>query len=190
MKKKTKILGIALVLATIATLVIGTAVFANAPGDGEVKEYCGGNTGWRGFNGNGGVISDTVSGFLGITEEELHDLRLEGYSLAEIAELEGIDVNALVDAIVAEKAEVLESKVTAGILTRERAELMIQRMTERTLEAVNRTDEGPTAWSKGGSRMYGDGACGGSANCRGGQDNTATGSGSGSGMGRMSRTSN
>jgi hypothetical protein len=189
MKKRTKILGVALVLAVIATLVIGTAVFADAPGNGETREYCDSETGWHGFNGNGGVISDTVSEFLGLTEEELHDLRLEGYSLAEIAELEGIDVNDLIDAIVAEKAEALEVKVADGILTRERAELMIQQMTKRTIEAVNRTGEGPTAWSKGGGGMNGSGSCGSSASRWGSQDTTGTGSRSGSGMGRMNRNS-
>ena len=189
MKKRTKILGIALALAAIATLVIGTAVFADAPGDGEIQEYCGGNTGWRGFNGNGGVISDTVSEFLGLTEEELHDLRLEGYSLAEIAELEGIDVNDLVDAIVAEKAEALEAKVADGTLSRERAELMIQQMTQRTEQAVYRTSNGPTEWSRSSGGIHGNGTCGGSANRWGVQDNTETGSRFGSGMGRMTRTS-
>jgi hypothetical protein len=185
MKKRTKILGIALALAAILTLAIGVTVFADAPGNGEVQEYCGGNTGWRGFNGNGGVISDTVSEFLGLTEEEIHDLRLEGYSLVEIAELEGIDINDLVEAIVAEKAEALEAKVADGTLTRERAEWMVQQMTERTIEAVNRTGEGPTSWSKGGGGMNGSGICGSSANRWGDQDTAGTGGRSGSGMGRM-----
>ena len=66
MKKRTKILGIALALAAILTLAIGTAVFADAPGTGVTQEYCGG-IGWHGNNGNGGFCSDAVSELLGLT---------------------------------------------------------------------------------------------------------------------------
>jgi hypothetical protein len=191
MKKRTKILWIALVLAAIATLVIGTAVFADAPGNGVTQEYCNG-TGWHGANGIGGACSDTVADLLGLTQEELHELRLEGKSLAEIAENNGISVDDLVDAIIAEKVAAVTARVQEGTLTREQANLMIERMEERTYQAVNRTTVGPAEWSRGGNRMNGSGACGsgaGSANRWGGQDNTETGSRFGSGMGRMTRTS-
>ena len=191
MKKRTKILGIALVLAAIATLVIGTAVFADAPGNGETQEYCGG-IGWHGYNGNGGMCSEAVSDLLGLTPEELHELRLEGNSLADIAEIKGVSVDVLIDAIMADKATAVQARVQEGTLTQERANLMIQQMTQRTEQAVNRTAVGPAEWSRGGNRMNGSGACGsdaGSANRWGGQDNTETGSRFGSGMGRMNRTS-
>ena len=89
----------------------------------------------------------------------------------------------------------VEAKVANGTLTQDQADLMIQNMTERTEQAVNRTTVGPAEWSRGGGRMYGSGkmygggAWGGSANRWGGQDNTDTGSRFGSGMGRMGRTS-
>lgn len=188
MKKRTKILGVALALAAILTLAIGTAVFADAPGNGDTQEYCGG-IGWHGFNGNGGAISDTVSELLGLTPEQLHELRLEGKSLADIAEDKGVSVDELVDTIIAYKVEAVEVRVANGTLTREQADLMIQNMTKRTEQAVNRTTVGPTEWSRGGGRMYGGGSCGGPANRWGNQDNTGTGSRFGSGMGRMMRTS-
>ena len=187
MKKRTKILGVALALAAILTLAIGTAVFADAPGNGETQEYCGG-IGWHGFNGHGEACSETVTDLLGLTHEELHELRLEGNSLADIAEANGVSVDALVNAIMADKAAAVQARVQEGTLTQEQADLMIQRMTERTEEAVNRTTTGPAEWSRGGGRMYGGGACGGSMNRWGGQDNTGTRSRFGSGMGRMGRT--
>ena len=186
MKKRTKILGIALALAAILTLAIGTAVFADAPGSGSTQEYCGG-IGWHGFNGDGGFCSDAVSDLLGLTPEELHELRLEGNSLADIAEANNVSVDALIEAIMATKVEAVEAKVANGTLTREQADLMVQQMTERTEQAVNRTTVGPTEWSRGGGMMYGGGVCGGSANRWGGQDNTGTGSRFGSGMGHMGR---
>ena len=188
MKKRIKILGIALALAAILTLAIGTAVFADAPGNGSTQEYCGG-TGWHGFNGDGGFCSDAVSDLLGLTPEELHELRLEGNSLADITEANNVSVDALIEAIMADKVAAMEAKVANGTLTREQADLMIQQMTERTEQAVNRIAVGPTEWSRGVGRMYGDGTCDGSANRWGGQDNTETGSRFGSGMGRMNRTS-
>ncbi|MFC1947252.1 hypothetical protein ACFLXY_04945 [Chloroflexota bacterium] len=187
MKKRTKILTIALALAAILTLAIGTAVFADALGNGDTQEYCGG-IGWHGFNGIGGTCSDAVSELLGLTQEELHELRLEGNSLADIATSKGIEVDDLVTAIITGKVEAVEARVADGTLTREQADLMIQRMTERTEEAVNRTTTGPAEWSRGGGRMYGGGACGGSANRWGDQGNIGTGSRFGSGMGRIGRT--
>jgi hypothetical protein len=187
MKKRTKILGIALALAAILTLAIGTAVFADAPGTGVTQEYCGG-IGWHGNNGNGGFCSDAVSELLGLTPEQLHELRLEGNSLADIAAIKSVDVDDLVDAIMADKAAAVQAKVDDGILTQEQAGLILERMTERTELAVNRTTVGPTEWSRGSGRMHGDGTCGGSANCWGGQDATGTGSRFGSGMGRMGGT--
>jgi len=187
MKKRTKILGIALAVAAIATLVIGTAVFADAPGNSEAQEdwgYCGG-AGWHGYNGNGGTVSDTVSDLIGLTQEELHELRLEGKSLAEIAGNNGVTVDVLVATIMKAKVEAVQAKVDDGTLTQEQADLMIERMEERTYEAVNRTTVGPAEWSRGGG-MYGNGTCGGSANRWGGQ-NTGTGSRFGSGMGHMGR---
>ena len=150
MKKRTKVLGIALALAAVLTLVIGTTVFADAPGNGVTQEYCGG-FGWHGFNGHGEACSETVTDLLGLTHEELHELRLESNSLADIAEANGVSADELVDAIIADRVEAVEAKVTDGTLTREQADFMIQRITERTEEAVNRTTAGPAEWSRGHS---------------------------------------
>ncbi len=179
MKKRTKILGIALVLAAILTLTLGSTVFADAPDDADTSAYCGGQ-GWHGFMGNGGACSEAVSDLLGLTQEELHELRLEGNSLADIAAANGITEDELVATITAEKTEAVEARVADGTLTREQADLMIQRMTERTIEAVNRTSNGPAEWHGGG--MNGNGECAGYANHQGGQDCDNAGNSFGYGM--------
>ncbi len=185
MKKRTKILGIGLALAAILTLAISTAVFADAPRNGDTQEYWGycGGAGWHGQYGDGQYCNDAVSELLGLTHEELHELRLEGKSLAEIA---GDKADAVIAAIVAEKVEAVQARVQEGTLTQEQANLMIQRMTERATEAFNRTDVGPAEWSRGGG-MYGNGTCGGSANRWGGQNTSETGNRFGSGMGHMGK---
>jgi hypothetical protein len=150
MKRRTKIIGAALGIAVIATMSLGGMALAD---DGDVTTApapCG-NYELRAGNGFGGEMSVTVSELLGLTTEELQALRLEGKSLAAIAESKGITVDALVAAIMETKTEAVEARVAAGTLTRERADVMLQQMEQRTVEAVNRTQTGPAEWRMGGN---------------------------------------
>ena len=51
--------------------------------------------------------------------------------------------DALVEAILAAKKEVIQQKVADGILTQEQADLMFQQMEQSITQAVNRTTVGP-----------------------------------------------
>ncbi|MBN2238603.1 MAG: hypothetical protein JW712_02425 [Dehalococcoidales bacterium] len=153
MKKGLKITGVAVGIALMLTAVLGTTVFADA-GDGEcdacTTAYAGEN-GWHGVNGMGKGSMEAVYGLLGLTEDEVHELREEGYSLAEIAEANGVSVDELVEAIMAVKTDDLEARVAEGTLTQERAEQMMQVMEQRTLQNVTRNQVGAPEW-RGGSR--------------------------------------
>jgi hypothetical protein len=142
MKKGLKLLGLAVGVMALMVLTLGSTVFADTPEETDTQSYCGGY-GWHGFQGEGAVCSETVSELLGITPEELCDLRQEGKSLAEVAADKGIAVDELVEAIMAEKIAAVQARVDEGTITQEQADLMIQQMTERTEEAVNRTATGP-----------------------------------------------
>jgi len=179
MKRSIKIIGIALGVATMATLSIGGMALAD---DGDVSPTpanCG-NYELRAGNRYGAVSEITVSDLLGMTAEELHALRLEGNSLAAIAESKGITVDELVAAIMAAKTDAVEARVAAGTLTREQADLMLQQMNQRTIEAVNRTATGPAEWSMG--------ARGGNGTCQG--TGARTGGRGGMGAGMRSGTTN
>lgn len=130
MKKTWKIATVALAVVALS-VGFGTVAFAAddtepvvCPGLGGGFGMMGG--GFGGFGGNSAVITD----LLGITAEELYDLRADGKTLAEIAASKGVSEDALVTAILAEREEVLAAAVEAGRLTQEQAELMLQNMSE------------------------------------------------------------
>ncbi|MFC1961860.1 hypothetical protein ACFLWN_02300 [Chloroflexota bacterium] len=187
MKKRLKLMGLAVGVATIATLTLGSTVFAETPEEADTQAYCGGY-GWHGFHNEEAVCSETASELLGLTPEELCELRQEGKSLAEIAAEQGVTVDELVDAIMAEKIAAVQARVADGTLTQEQADLMIQQMAERTEMAVNRTTTGPTGWRMGGGYgEFSEGTGPGLANRWGGGQNgrgacnDATGTGIGFG---------
>ena len=160
MKKGLKLLGLAVGVVAIMALTLGGTVFADTPEETDVQTYCAGY-GWHGFHGEGAACSETVSELLGLTPEELCELRQEDKSFAEIAAEQGVSVDELVEAIMAEKTAAVQARVDDGTLTQEQADLMIQHMVERTELAVNRATPGPVEWRMGGQN--GKGACYGSA---------------------------
>jgi hypothetical protein len=175
MKKGLKLLGLAVGVVAIMALALGGTVFADAPEDTDTQTYCAGN-GWHGFQREGAVCSETASELLGLTPEELCDLRQEGKSLAEIAAEQNVSVDELVGAIMAEKIEEVQALLDEGAITQEQADFMIQQMTERTELAVNRTTNGPAEWRMGGGYgNAGTGAGPGMANRWGSQNDTGRG---------------
>jgi len=158
-------------------LTLSGTVFADTPEDTDTQAYCAGY-GWHGSQGEGATCSEAVSELLGLTPEELCDLRQEGKSLADIAAEHDITVEALVEAIMAEKIAAVQALLADGTITQEQADLMIERMIERTELAVNRTTTGPAEWRMGGGYgKSGEGAGPGMANRWGGQSGMGAGYG-------------
>ena len=167
MKKGLKLISLIVGVTAIMVLALGGAVSADTSGEMGVQTQCAGD-GWHGFQGKDATCSETVSELLGITSDELCELRQEGSSLAEIAAEQGVTVDDLVAAIVAERTAVVQARVDDGTLTQEQADAMIQRMAERTELAVTRTTSGPVEWRMGGQN--GGGTCFGSSKTGTGQD--------------------
>ncbi len=190
MKKGLKLLGLAVGVVVIMALTLGGTVFADTSEETDVQTYCAGY-GWHGFQGEGAVCSETVSELLGLTPDELCELRQEGKSFAEIAAEQGVTVDELVEAIMAEKIEAVQARVDDGTLTQEQADLIIQRMAERTELAVNRTTTGPAEWHMGsGYGKSSEGTGTGLANRWGGQNGKGAcygDAGTGTGPGGMNK---
>ena len=83
---------------------------------------------WGRICSGAGVVSDAIAELLGLTPEEIQAERQDGKSLSDIAEAQGVTDEALSEAIVAARSEAIEQAVTEGTLTRERADLMLERM--------------------------------------------------------------
>jgi len=165
MKKGLKVLGLAVGVAAIMALTLGGTVFADSPEEtvDEEQSYCG--AGWGGWQG-GATCSDIVGDLLGLTHEEIEAQRHEGKSMVEIAAAQGVTEDTLVEAILAAKQG--------------QSDRMFQQMEQRTIEALNRTDEGPVG-PVGTHEDRGAGAMryGGNQNSQETRDGTELGTGRG-----------
>jgi hypothetical protein len=172
MSRRTKWMAITLVVAAVLAIGVGATVASAAtPTATPEAQICGaGGGGWR-FGGV--VVDEAVTKLLGMTESEIKALRQEGNSLAQIAATKNVGENQLVDAIMEYKTAHVQSRVTAGTITQDQANLMIQTMEENTTQAVNRTSTGPTGGRVNGYGLRGSGAGNGTGSCTG----TCTGQG-------------
>ncbi|MDD4794932.1 MAG: hypothetical protein WCS74_04730 [Dehalococcoidales bacterium] len=148
MKRTLKMLAVGFGVVALAALAVGTTVFADSPrgnGDPLTCDDCGG----AGLHGVGITSSESVADLLGITTDELCGLRADGISLADIAVENGISLEALVEAVIADRAEAVQAMVDDGLITQQQADLMLERMTERVEVALTRTTTGPAEWGMG-----------------------------------------
>lgn len=105
--------------------------------------------GGRGRDGHGaGVKLATAARALGMTAGELRTaLEAEDVTLADVAEDEGVEVEALVDALVTAAEERLAAAVDEGRLTQEEADERLADLATRITERVN---EPVPEWPRGG----------------------------------------
>ena len=85
---------------------------------------------------------------LGITADELRTALEGGQTIAEVAAEKGVDVQTVIDAMVAEAKTHLDEEVAAGEHTQEEADQKLADVTERITDSVNngmpaRGDHGP-----------------------------------------------
>jgi hypothetical protein len=105
--------------------------------DARPDHGLGGGFGHRGFVlGFGGDLS-TVAESLGISEDELRSALEDGRTIAEVAEEQGVEVQGVVDDIVAAQRERLDEAVAEGYLTQEDADEILSGAEERATAFVN-----------------------------------------------------
>jgi hypothetical protein len=101
----------------------------------------GGSGGHGGHFGPGrglGPVLDTAAETLGVTAEELRAFLRGGQSLAGVAAAEGVDRQALVDALVAAASEHVDEHLTNGAITQDQADARKAGLAERVAELVDR----------------------------------------------------
>jgi hypothetical protein len=84
-----------------------------------------------------GAGMEAAAEALGMTADELRTALRDGQTIAEIAEANGVDVQVVIDAMVAEAQEHLAEKVAAGEMTQEEADEKLASLEERITERVN-----------------------------------------------------
>lgn len=107
--------------------------------DGEGREGRRGD----GHQGNGrrGRLLNTAAEVIGIESQELRGELQDGATIAEVAEDNDVDVDALVAEIVAHVEERLAEKVDAGDITEEEAADKLESKTERIEDKVNGVED-------------------------------------------------
>lgn len=113
--------------AAIVVLAMAATVFAGGPMGGG-----------QGPAAGGAVVGDV----LGLTPDQVRDLRQDGLSLAQIAERQKVDAQKLVDALVARWTERIQARVDAGALTTDEAAQLRTQVQTRATDMVQKTTLG------------------------------------------------
>jgi hypothetical protein len=119
----------------------------------------------RGPGGHGMMLGrglDTAADVLGVTDAELRSALEEGMSIADVAEDQGVDVQEVVDALVAAATERLDQAVEDGRLEEDRAEEIKAALPQRVAAMVEREGlpgrggRGPEGVGPGGGMGLGE----------------------------------
>lgn len=90
-----------------------------------------------GHRGHRGARLETAADTIGIAAEDLRDAIESGSTIGEVATENGVDPQAVIDALVADKQEKLDQAVADGRLTAEEAAAKAADVEERVTDAVN-----------------------------------------------------
>jgi uncharacterized protein YidB (DUF937 family) len=101
---------------------------AGGPGEGR---------GGPGGHGGRGPGLDAAAEALGVTADDLRTAVEEGKTLAQVAEEQGVDVQTVIDAMVADLEAHLAEEVASGEHTQEEADQKLADATERITDMVN-----------------------------------------------------
>ena len=132
---------LALVGASLVTVVLATAVAAAGPAGRPAVERV--------------RAGDTTAAVLGLTQEQVMELRHDGLSLAQIAARQNVDPQLLVQALVAQWSERIDARVANGAITAERA---TELKSQLQLTASNMVDQTTVGGMHGAAVGAGSGA--------------------------------
>lgn len=108
-----------------------------------------------------------VKAIANISGKEVADVaaaRQSGKSMQEIAKDYGVNEQELVDQVMAQNKERLQTRLDAGTITQEQYDACIDNMQERIKERLTRTTTGPANGAGGQRQGRGQGQCGGCPN--------------------------
>ena len=99
---------------------------------------------------------ETAMNVLDLTVDELKAARAAGTTLAVLAEQQGVDVDALIRALVADAEEHITERVASGDLTQEKADERLAKIEQRITARVNGV--APDRGQRGPGRAAHDGS--------------------------------
>jgi len=153
---------IALAAAALVVLAVAAVVVAAGPRT-QAREQAQSQT--------------TLTEILGLTDEQIEDLRHDGMTLAQIAERQGVDDQELIDALKEEWSVRIDERVANGALTEDRATELKNQLELRAKAMVNQATAGGMAGAAvgAGPAANGNGANGNRANAANGNGTATTG---------------
>lgn len=132
------------VLATLVADGTITQAQADAVGAALAEARPAGGHGGPGGPGRGGPGGgapgaglSAAADAIGISEDDLRTALEGGQTLAQVAEANGVDVQTVIDALVAEAQARIDEKVASGDLTQEEGDAKKAELSERITERVN-----------------------------------------------------
>ncbi len=125
--KKVKIGIGALILALMLTVGVSVAVAADHSSNSDSFISRCGQTIQKGY----GMMSDVIADLLGMSREEVQAERESGKSIAEIAQEEGVDEQALIDGMLEAKEQHFQEAVENGYLAQDQADQRMEWMEEK-----------------------------------------------------------
>ena len=108
--------------------------------EGRLKDSA--TKGEYGFAGSARNIMEKIATYLGVTEDELKAERCDEKSLAEIAEVNGVIQEELINFITSSRTEQLQALLDAGKIDQTKYEAMLNTFSEKVTEMVERTETG------------------------------------------------
>lgn len=128
---------------TTLAAALGMMAVTSTPALGsDSSEAAGPDVGWRSGGYRSSVIVSRVADLLDTSETELAEKRRRGWTLAEIAESRGMDIDVLVTALLRTRREATERAVAAGRLSRKQGEAIIDRVADKLGERVTDPEDG------------------------------------------------
>lgn len=169
MKKKTTIAAILIISMLFGGLAINALAAVN-PSDSPAGLL---RQGIMAGQQRAQTALNVVAELTGLSTEDIRAERLEGKSLADIAEVQGISEETVIDKVIADRTAALDQLKADQKITDEQYENCLTNMQERVKTNIERTTVGPAQGNKAGQGM---GCCQGAGQ--------GQGQGQGRGMGR------
>ncbi len=161
--------GLAGVAVTTAALVGGVTLLPSLAGAQDVEPETtepettesdtDEQTEGRHRRGHRGVRSEVLSELLGLTQEELREQFAAGNTAAEIAAVQGVELDTIVSALTDEIQAKVAAKVEAGDITQEEADEKLEGLEAKITERLNTVPtmrNGRGHWKSGGSEIVQD----------------------------------
>jgi hypothetical protein len=146
---------VALALALGVAGIAAGVVLAHGPGPAGAPDPGHGATGFQRLGGAGASPVGVLAELTGLSNEEIHAARLDGQSLAEIAEENGVSQATLVEALVEQRMARIDELLEAGRISEDQAATLRDRVPEQVEAMVTATGSDPGMRGLGGGAPRG-----------------------------------